>query len=202
MARIFIAIRFDDEFKKTLVALQQTLRAKGVAGNYCSYGNLHMTLAFIGESVSVKPNEQNNAYYDSVMARERRMRAVDVLPEIHKAVSEVEFEPFTITLGKLGTFSTKNGVIWCGIKESEPITTIANKLRERLSANGISYSTMAFSPHISLVQHPTQIITDIEVPEVSIKVERIFVMKSERINGELIYSELKDVGLLILHKKL
>lgn len=190
MARIFIAIRFDDEFKKTLVALQQTLKAKGVAGNYCSYGNLHMTLAFIGESVSVKPNEQNNAYYDSVMARERRMRAVDVLPEIHKAVSEVKFEPFTITLGKLGTFSTKNGVIWCGIKESEPITAIANKLRERLSANGISYSTMAFSPHISLVQHPTQIITDIEVPEVSIKVESIFVMKSERINGELIYSEL------------
>lgn len=190
MARIFIAIRFDDELKKTLVALQQTLKAKGVAGNYCSYGNLHMTLAFIGESVFVKPKEQNKACFDFAKEKCQKTKSMDVLPEIHKAVSEVEFEPFTMTLGKLGTFSTKNGVIWCGIKESEPITTIANKLRERLSANGISYSSLAFSPHISLVQHPTKIITEIEVPEVSIKVERIFVMKSESINGELIYSEL------------
>lgn len=149
-----------------------------------------MTLAFIGESVSVKPKEQNKAGFDSAKEKCQKTKSMDVLPEIHNAVSEVEFEPFTMTLGKLGTFSTKNGVIWCGIKESEPITAIANKLRERLSANGISYSSLAFSPHISLVQHPTQIITDIEVPEVSIKVERIFVMKSERINGELIYSEL------------
>lgn len=30
MARIFIAIRFDDEVKKALVGLQDTLKAKGV----------------------------------------------------------------------------------------------------------------------------------------------------------------------------
>ena len=149
MARIFIAIRFDDELKKTLVALQQTLKAKGVAGNYCSYGNLHMTLAFIGESVFVKPKEQNKACFDSAKEKCQKTKSMDVLPEIHKAVSEVEFEPFTMTLGKLGTFSTKNGVIWCGIKESEPITTIANKLRERLSANGLSYRSLAYSRRLS-----------------------------------------------------
>lgn len=37
MARIFIAIRFDDEVKKALVSLQDTLKAKGVRGNYCPY---------------------------------------------------------------------------------------------------------------------------------------------------------------------
>lgn len=67
MARIFIAIRFDDEVKKALVGLQDTLKAKGVKGNYCPYRNLHMTLAFIGET------------YD--------------LSEISKAVSEVKFGP-------------------------------------------------------------------------------------------------------------
>ena len=35
MARIFIAIRFDEAFKKTLVRLQNALRAKGVSGNFC-----------------------------------------------------------------------------------------------------------------------------------------------------------------------
>ena len=164
MARIFIAIRFNDEFKEKLVEIQDSLKSRGVKGNYCSYGNLHMTLAFIGEQ------------YD--------------LPAIRKAVDEVEFEPFDLSLGSLGTFSTKAGVIWCGVKEGISATSLANQLRERLTANGVSFSTLEFVPHISLVQHPSEIITDIEVPDATIRVEKIFVMKSERIDGELIYSEL------------
>ncbi len=46
---IFIAIRFNDEFKRKLVEIQDSLKSRGVTGNYCSYDNLHMTLAFIGE---------------------------------------------------------------------------------------------------------------------------------------------------------
>ena len=161
MARIFVAIRFNDEVKKTLVDIQNTLKAKGVMGNYCPYGNLHMTLAFIGENYN--------------------------LPEICNAVGEVEFEPFVMTLDRLGTFSTKMGVIWCGVKETEPVTTIANRLRERLSAHGVNYNSTAFYPHISLVRQPTNIITDIDIPEISISVDRIVVMKSERIDGKLIY---------------
>ena len=164
MARIFIAIRFNDEFKGKLVEIQDSLKSRGVKGNYCSYGNLHMTLAFIGEN------------YD--------------LPAIQKAVGEVEFEPFDLSLGSLGTFPTKAGVIWCGVKDGTSATSLANQLRERLTANGVSFSTLGFVPHISLVQHPSAIITDIAVPNVTIRVEQIYVMKSERIDGELIYSEI------------
>ena len=163
MARIFIAICFNDEFKRKLVEIQDSLNSRGVEGNYCSYGNLHMTLAFIGE------------HYD--------------LPAIQKAVGEVEFEPFDLSLGNLGTFPTKAGVIWCGVKDGTSSTSLANQLRERLTANGVSFSILGFVPHISLVQHPSEVITDIEVPEATIRVEQIYVMKSERINGELIYSE-------------
>ena len=163
MARIFIAIRFNDEFKRKLVEIQDSLNSRGVEGNYCSYGNLHMTLAFIGE------------HYD--------------LPAIQKAVDEVEFEPFDLSLGNLGTFPTKAGVIWCGVKDGTAATSLADQLRERLTANGVLFSTLGFVPHISLVQHPSSIITDIEVPDATIRVEKVFVMKSERINGKLIYSE-------------
>ena len=164
MARIFIAIRFNDEFKRKLVEIQDSLKTRGVQGNYCSYGNLHMTLAFIGE------------HYD--------------LPAIRKAVAEVTFEPFELSLGSIGTFPTKAGVIWCGIKDKVNVTSLANQLRERLTTNGVSYSTLAFVPHISLIQHPSSLTTDIAVPEATIRVENIFVMKSERIDGELIYSEI------------
>ena len=164
MARIFIAIRFNDEFKRKLVEIQDSLKSRGVLGNYCSYGNLHMTLAFIGEN------------YD--------------LPSIRKAVNEVKFEPFELSLGTLGTFPTKAGVIWCGVKDGTTATSLANQLRARLTSNGVSFSGLAFVPHISLVQHPSVIVTDITIPDATIRVEKIFVMKSERIDGELIYSEI------------
>lgn len=89
MARIFIAIRFNDEFKKALVSIQDALKARGVSGNYCPYDNLHMTLVFIGER------------YD--------------LQKIGKALSEVEFKPFTLTLDRLGSFPKKAGVIWMNL---------------------------------------------------------------------------------------
>lgn len=165
MARIFIAIRFDDEFKKVLVAIQDSLMERGVQGNYCPYGNLHMTLAFIGES------------YDLTATR--------------KALSEVSFKPFDLTLDKLGSFPTKEGVIWCGLKDNAPVVELASQLRERFSANGVSYKEGVFFPHISLVQHPSEIVTDIMIPETSMRVEKIFIMKSERIDGKLIYSEIQ-----------
>lgn len=164
MARIFIAIRFDEKFKKALVAMQDSLKARGVRGNYCPYGNLHMTLAFIGES------------YD--------------LTAIRKAANEVKIKPFELMLDKPGSFPTKAGVIWCGLKDKTPIIELAKQLRERLKANGVSFKDDVFFPHISLVQHPSAIVTDIEIPEVSMVVEKIYIMKSERIDGELIYSEI------------
>lgn len=164
MARIFIAIRFNEEFKKALNAIQDSLKGQGVQGNFCPYGNLHMTLAFIGES------------YD--------------FDAIRKAVSEVAFEPFCLTLDKLGSFPTKAGVIWCGLKDNTPVIELARQLRKRLKANGVSYKEGAFFPHISLVQHPSEIVTDIEIPETTMRVEKFFIMKSERIDGELTYSEI------------
>ena len=165
MARIFIAIRFDDEFKKALVAIQDSLKEQGIQGNYCPYGNLHLTLAFIGES------------YD--------------LDAIRKALSEVSFKPFDLTLDKLGSFPTKEGVIWCGLKDNAPVVELASQLRKRLAANEVSYKEGVFYPHISLVQHPSTIMTDIDLPKASMQVEKIFIMKSERMDGELTYSEIQ-----------
>lgn len=165
MARAFIAIRFSNEFKDKLVHIQEALKERGVIGNYCPYGNLHMTLAFIGEN------------YD--------------LTAIRKAVSEVEFQPFELSLEKLGSFPTKTGVIWCGLKDNTPIINLVERLRERLSANGVSYKHDQFFPHISLVQHPSATLTDIEIPSASMQVTMLYVMKSERINGELVYSEIE-----------
>ena len=127
MARIFIAIRFNDELKKVLVALQDALKERGVQGNYCPYGNLHMTLAFIGES------------YD--------------LTAIRKAVSEVEFEPFELTLDGLGSFPTKAGVIWCGLKDNAPVIELAKQLEEDVKKLGFKQLSIMRPP--SLIRKDT-----------------------------------------------
>ena len=189
MARIFIAIRFNDEFKRKLVEIQGSLKSRGVEGNYCSYGNLHMTLAFIGEMTNEARAKSSSL--ELCLARRNSTKGQHYdLPAIRKAVSEVEFEPFELSLGSLGTFPTKAGVIWCGVKDGAQATSLANKLRERLTANGVAFSETEFYPHISLVQHPSAIITDIAMPQATIRVNRIHVMKSERIDGELIYEEI------------
>lgn len=163
--RIFIAIRFTEDFKSALVDAQQEMRDQGVEGNYCPYGNLHLTLAFIGETFD--------------------------LPKIRKAVSEVVFDPFEITLDKLGTFQTKNGtVVWAGIKDGTSASSLASQLRERLIANGVKFKSTEFYPHISLIRKPSTVPTDISIKAASTRVDRIYVMKSERIDGELVYSEI------------
>jgi len=164
MPRIFIAIRFPNEFKDKLVRIQNSLKHRGVSGEYCPYGNLHLTLAFIGERFD--------------------------LPKIREAVSEVVFQPFALSLGKLGSFRTKSGVIWCGIKDRGPVAALARKVREQLCAHGVSFSKLEFFPHISLVQKPSEIVSDIDVPEAEAYVNRIFFMKSERVDGKLVYSEI------------
>ncbi len=163
--RIFIAIRFTENFKSALVDAQRELMARGVTGNYCPYGNLHLTLAFIGETFD--------------------------LPKIRNAVKEVSFSPFNISLNSLGTFQTKNGtVIWAGINDCPAVSDLASQLRERLIANGVRFKSTDFYPHISLIRKPSMVVTDIDVPHVSMCVDRIHIMKSERIDGELIYSEI------------
>ncbi len=165
MSRIFIAIRFPENFKSTLVDVQKELKRRGVEGNYCPYGNMHLTLAFIGES------------YD--------------LSAIRRAVSEVEFEPFELLTDALDSFQTKNGaVIWVGINEIDAVSALASLLRERLTANGVKYKLTEFYPHISLIRQPSSVLTDISVKTASMLVDRIYVMKSERIDGELVYSEI------------
>lgn len=164
MSRIFVAIRFPEEFKSALIDVQQEMIARGVEGNYCPYGNLHMTLAFIGETFD--------------------------LPSIRKAVDEVSFSPFNIILNTLGTFQTKNGaVVWAGIKDCPAVFDLASQLREKLIANGVRFKPTEFYPHISLVRKPSSVLTDISIKPVSMLVERVYVMKSERVEGELLYSE-------------
>lgn len=48
--RLFVAIQLSDEIKKNITGTLHDLKQKGVKGNYVPMQNLHLTLAFIGET--------------------------------------------------------------------------------------------------------------------------------------------------------
>ncbi|MCQ2227414.1 MAG: RNA 2',3'-cyclic phosphodiesterase [Bacteroidales bacterium] len=162
--RIFIAIRFSADFCDALQNTQLLLQKRGVRGNYCSRQNLHLTLAFIGETYQIE--------------------------EIRTAVGKIHFQPFEITTGRLGTFGLRSKVIWAGIEGEEHVESVALQLRAELEAQGVRFGPKPFKAHVSLLRQPSSMVTDVEVVKATMSVSRISIMKSERINGELIYSEI------------
>ena len=126
--------------------------------------NLHLTLAFIGETERVE--------------------------EIKAAVDAVKFEPFVIRTGKMGCFNGRSRVVWLGIEGEDRVKAIAQQLRRNIDQRGIDYAKGKFSPHITLVRQPSEMPLDIDVESESMTVSKIYVMKSERINGRLVYTAL------------
>lgn len=162
--RVFIAIRFTQAFKEPIFEAQDALRDNGVRGNFTLPENLHITLAFIGET--------------------------DRVDDIKAAVKEVVFEPFEIKTGRLGCFNGRSKVIWLGIDGEKKLKAITAELRKNLDIRGIDYAEGRFQPHITLVRQPSDMPLDIDIESANMTVKEISVMKSERISGRLVYTAL------------
>ncbi len=162
--RIFIAIRLTEAFKASIMDAQEGLREQGVRGNFTRPENLHLTLAFIGET--------------------------DRIDDIKAAVASVKLDPFVITTGQLGCFNGRSRVLWMGIQGKEKVKALALRLRKALDERDIDHSHGPFQPHITLVRQPTETPLDIKPEDASMTVREIAVMKSERIDGRLVYTTL------------
>ena len=162
--RVFIAIRITQAFKEPIFEAQDALRDNGVRGNFTLPENLHLTLAFIGET--------------------------DRVDDIKAAVKEVVFEPFEIKTGRLGCFNGRSKVIWLGIDGEKKLKAITAELRKNLDIRGIDYAKGRFQPHITLVRQPSDMPLDIDIESANMTVKEISVMKSERISGRLVYTAL------------
>ena len=106
--RLFVAIQLSDEMKKTLTQTLHDLKKKGVSGSYVPLQNLHLTLAFIGET-------------DNPGAVKDALKAVSV-------------KPFRLTLSEMGSFGD---ILWAGVKGNQGLSGAAKSVRDALDAAGI-----------------------------------------------------------------
>ncbi|MCX7714419.1 MAG: RNA 2',3'-cyclic phosphodiesterase [Clostridia bacterium] len=169
--RLFIAINFDDEIKDQLNDITQNLKTNSEYGNFTRRENLHLTLVFIGESQNVSA--------------------------IKKAMDSVCAQSFEISISALGKFKRTGGdIYWLGVKKHQILSDIYKQLHNCLLREGFSLENREYKPHLTLGrevklkdsfdrEYFQKNIKDINVP-----VSKISLMKSERLDGKLTYTEI------------
>ena len=121
--RQFIALTFNSSFKEELVHIIDSLKEEGIKGKYYDPDNLHMTLAFFGET-----NRQD---------------------EIMEIIQSIPFPEITITTNRISHFKK---IYWVGIKDNPVLDEYVNTLREVLKAHDIPFDEKPFYPHITILR--------------------------------------------------
>ncbi len=170
--RCFIAIPLDTTIKSVLEHAQTPFRLNRQRGNFTAYDNFHLTLVFNGEL-----DQQE-------------------IDQISRILDDLDIQPFELSLTELGCFNRKDGEIWwVGIKATSPLLKLQAHLVSELKESGIPFEDQRYVPHLTLVRNyrPKTVNQTIVLPKieaVSMMVNRISLMKSERIHDELRYTEI------------
>lgn len=160
--RLFIAIRFSEKIRTLLLEGIASLQSQSLSGHFTTSPNLHLTLAFIGETSNV--------------------------PAIRRAMDGLSAAPFSLTVGGAGRFGD---LWWAGVEENPALIKLVSQLRAALDREGFSVDPRPFHPHITLGRQivPKGKIS-LFIPAAAMTVEQISLMKSERIGGRLTYTAL------------
>ncbi|MDD4146707.1 MAG: RNA 2',3'-cyclic phosphodiesterase, partial [Clostridia bacterium] len=161
------------EIKNNLYDMIKRLKAHAVQGSFTHSENLHLTLVFLGEVES------------------------DKVGRIKQTMDKVTAEPFILTMGGLGRFQRGGGdIYWLGIERSETLLSIHNQLRKELVREGFAIEKQEYKPHLTLGreiilnQQFNQAEFCQSILAMKAEIGKISLMKSERIKGKLIYTEI------------
>jgi 2'-5' RNA ligase len=177
--RLFIAVNFDEEVKDALTALQDRLRNLAAGGNFSRRENLHLTLAFLGETPESR---------------------VPPIGEIIRDLPVGKGSP-GLNLCRAGCFRHGGKELWwIGPAPDDPGLPFLLELRRRLTTGleqrGADYDRRAFNAHITLGREIRGVPRAAEpaalVPEggVPLPLKRLSLMQSGRAGGLLSYVEL------------
>lgn len=159
--RLFIAIHFSKEVKNVLYSAINELKVQAVSGNFTSPDNLHLTLAFIGES--------------------------DKVSAVRAAIDSCAVSSFDMAVSGAGHFGN---IYWVGIESNPKLKALAEDLQFKLRKSGFDIENREFKPHITIArQVEANKPVSISVKRTVMTVSRISLMKSERIRGKLTYTE-------------
>lgn len=169
--RLFLAILFEEPVKDRLCEAMELIRRSTRTSRLTRRENLHLTLVFLGE-----------------------LREAG---KVREAMEEIRTDPFPLEIRGLGRFQRNGGdLYWAGIEPSLPLQNLYLELKNALAGKGIAVEDRPYRPHLTLARQA------VEKPEtpfytlknrlepVKTKAAAVSLMKSERIEGRLVYTEL------------
>lgn len=168
--RLFTALTFSEQIKSEIAAVSAGLRARGIAGNFTSDENLHLTLVFIGET-----------------GREA---------DICSCVERLRGNAFELTTGELGRFAGHGGdVLWLGVEPSKALMRLQEQLAASLLEAGFQIDARRYRPHITLARKakwPDEMAlgaVSAAPRPICFEAGGVSVMESKRERGKLVYAE-------------
>lgn len=173
--RLFIAVNLNEEIRNYLSDAIQKLQIKASGGNFSHRENLHLTLVFLGE---VSPER---------------------LGGVKSAMNRIKGEPFRLSFTGFGRFKRRGGDIhWAGVEKNNALFFLQEQLSAELEKEGFSLEDREYSPHLTLgrevrVSNSTEeIYGSLTDSKHEMSVSKISLMKSERIKGRLVYTEIYE----------
>ncbi|MCR5735649.1 MAG: RNA 2',3'-cyclic phosphodiesterase [Lachnospiraceae bacterium] len=163
--RLFVAIELSDEMKKAAIKILHDLKEAGVTGSFTPVQNLHLTLCFIGEMPDSKPVED--------------------------ALSTVKFKPFKLDYTETGHFGD---LLYVATRGGQGINSLASDIRKALDNAGIEYDRKKFTPHITLIRRSAGKAGKIAIPDTSMMVKKVSLMRSDNVNGKMVYKEIYHIS--------
>ena len=158
--RLFIAIRLSEEMNKSIAGTLHGLKQQGIRGNYVPLQNLHLPLAFSGET------EDPGA--------------------VKEAMKNIRCKPFILSLSEMGTFGD---LLWVGMKGNQGLSAAAKSVREALEAAGIDYDRKKFTPHVTIVRKAAGNWKQVPAPKGEMMVKKISLMRTTFKDGKPVYTE-------------
>lgn len=162
--RLFIAIKFNNEFIDSIESINTQLINLGIKGRKTPIDNLHLTLAFIGECDT--PNTLINV------------------------IDSIDAQPFDLALDKCSHFKD---TVWVGTTLPTHLEALTKQLNQELRDSGYKVPNRDFIPHVTLFRKASNyedILNKVTIPNTLLKVESISLMQSTLTNTGAIYKEI------------
>ena len=175
--RLFVAVNFGENVINCVKAAERALKGAGSSGVFTPGENVHLTLAFLGECGGER------------------------LGDIRSAMEAAAGHSFILKLSEAGVFRRPGGdILWLGTEECPELTSLAARLSEELRIRGFALEERKFVPHLTVARHvkiPGGFSPD-ALPKYRAEqpVESMELMKSDRVDGRLIYTPLFSVKLV------
>ena len=171
--RLFIAVNFNEDLKDLMCGVMRELKAQASRGSFTDRDNLHLTLAFLGE---IEPGR---------------------LGEITAVMKKLRSRPAELVFKGIGRFRRDGGdIYWMGAEKSSSLVSLHEELTALLRESGFPVEAREFRPHLTLgreVALKSGLDRDRfmkSMPDMRMTADIVSLMKSERINGKLTYTEI------------